>query len=494
MSSLKPLSDGVGRMHELGRVVNQRELTLPTRELLEDRLSFFRWGRVGERLLLTNDAGDWAWVSDADFEDLLAGRIAVGHPTFPILQQKGFLRDGLDLDALAARVAKRNRHLLRGLHRHSLCLGVGDGDRSMAPETAERILDFALQSTAPELTIEFYSAGGDALRHLEAMRRLVEASLSPVRQAAGKGIRFCLQTDFSAMTEAAAEWILTNQIQVCFPLHGPAGLHDWSRKWGSGCPHAETLEWIKRLGKSASASGDANRADLFNARLTTTRRTLSEWREVIDEYVARGLRTISFRTLVRSSFSDEAWQHIGYSLPEFATMYRNALGYLLELNQRGVEIRERSACLILAKIFGAEDADAVEIQSPCASGIGAVAYSPEGRVFPSQEAQLLAETGDVIFDLGDVRDLTIPGLARHPTVRAIAAASLLDAQPLCSDCWNKPFCGFSPVRNYMEQGDLHGQRHRCTECREHMLVSRALFEVLGQGTDREAALRSWLSQ
>jgi hypothetical protein len=76
-------------------------------------------------------------------------------------------------------------------------------------------------------------------------------------------------------------------------------------------------------------------------------------------------------------------------------------------------------------------------------------------------------------------------------VRAIAAASLLDVQPMCADCWNKPFCGFSPVRNFVAQGDLFGQRPACFECREHMAVSAQLFELLADDTAAAEILKRW---
>jgi hypothetical protein len=117
----------------------------------------------------------------------------------------------------------------------------------------------------------------------------------------------------------------------------------------------------------------------------------------------------------------------------------------------------------------------------------------DGRVFPSDEARLVDAMGDPIFDLGHVRHLSLTGVARHPTVRAIAAASLLDAQPMCADCWNKPFCGFSPVRNFVSQGDLFGQRPRCFECKEHMAVSARLFELLADDSVADTAeiLKRW---
>ena len=101
--------------------MDQRSLTLSPPDLAADSLGFFRWGRIAGKVLVTNDAGDWAFLTEAEFGDLLAGRIADGHPRFEELQRKGFLRDGLDLDALggadgaaqsarAPRPARARRH------------------------------------------------------------------------------------------------------------------------------------------------------------------------------------------------------------------------------------------------------------------------------------------------------------------------------------------------------------------------------------------------
>ena len=134
-----------------------------------------------------------------------------------------------------------------------------------------------------------------------------------------------------------------------------------------------------------------------------------------------------------------------------------------------------------------------DIRSPCSAGTSEFAYDVDGRVFPGDEARRVDAFGDPIFALGDVRELTIPDVVRHPTVRAIAAASLLDAQPMCADCWNKPFCGISPVSSYVRDGDLFGQRPRCFECKEHMAVARTLFALLANEGERETTemLQRW---
>ena len=96
-----------------------------------------------------------------------------------------------------------------------------------------------------------------------------------------------------------------------------------------------------------------------------------------------------------------------------------------------------------------------------------------------------ASHGKVSYDIRN-RTLTIADIVRHPTARAIAAASLLEAQPMCADCWNKPFCGISPVSTYVREGDLFGQRPRSFECKDHIAVARTLFGLLANESDRQA--------
>ena len=54
--------------------MERRSLTLSQPELAADGLGFFRWGRIAGKVLVTNDAGDWAFLSEAEFDDLLGGR------------------------------------------------------------------------------------------------------------------------------------------------------------------------------------------------------------------------------------------------------------------------------------------------------------------------------------------------------------------------------------------------------------------------------------
>lgn len=486
--------------------MEQRSVSVSHPAVAAEQLGFFRWGRVAGKVLVTTDGGDWAFLSNEELGDLLAGRIVNAHPRFQEFQSKGFLRDGLDLDALAQRVAARNRHVARGpslhvvvltLRCHPNCLHCQTGARpvnaipaDMTPETAEKIVDLAFQSNSPSITFEFQ--GGEPLLNFEVLRHLVEFARAR-KERVGKTVGFSLVSNFTNMTEEAAEWLIANDVLVSTTLDGPPSVHDANRKWKGGSAHADVVRWLDYFNGRYSALGRDARVWHVEALMTTTRSTLDAWREVVDEYVARGLRTIHLRPLNPASFGSAAWPSIGYTAEEYLRFYRQALDYILELNRKGVDILERTASIFLTKILTSEDPGVVDMQSPCGSGTGQVAYNCDGRVFPCDEARLVDAMGDSMFELGHVRELTLPDVLRHSTVRTIAAASLLDAQPMCADCWNKPFCGVCPVFSYVTQSNLFGQRPRTFKCKEHMDVSAKLFELLANENDTRTVeiLKGW---
>jgi His-Xaa-Ser system radical SAM maturase HxsB len=466
-----------------------------------DQLGFFRWGRIGDGVLATTDGGDWAIMTQAEFAQLIAGEIVEGHPRFAQFQAAGFLREKRDLGALATRLARRIGHVTRGPELHVVTM-TRRGDGSDAPsgpgvdldrETAEKIVELALQSSSPSIAFALQGQGGEPLRNVEGVRHLVEFARAANRRAAGKKLDFTLVSNLRHLTEETAEWLIANDVAVRTWLDGPAELHDGNRQWTTAGAHADVVRWIAWFDRRYRELGRDPGIWHVDVRMTTTRQTLGAWKAVVDEYVDRGIRTLHLRPMSPLGVPAEAWASVGYSAEEYVEFYGRALGYILERNRGGAELAEGTARGILNKILPAGDPTVGDVRSPCAAGTSELAYDVDGRVFPGDEARRVDAFGDPIFALGNVRQLNLAGIVRHPTVRAIAAASLLDAQPMCADCWNKPFCGFSPVSTYVRDGDLFGQRPHCFECKEHMAVSRTLFALLANESEGEATaiLQRW---
>jgi len=385
-------------------------------------------------------------------------------------------------------------HVVTLTQRSNLPTGGASDSTDMDRETAEKVVNLAMQSSSPSITFEFQ--GGEPLLNIDVLRHFVDFAQTRNKRVEGKVLNFSLLTTLAGMTEEIAEWLIANEVLITTSLDGPAAIHDANRAWKGGSKHAEVLRWIEYFTRRYAELGLAPQQWHVSALLTTTRHTIGAWKEVVDEYVARGLRTIRLQPLPSVGLTPETWAKIGYRPDEYLAFYRKALDYVIDLNRRGIEIRERTASAIAHKILTAGEGGPVDLQSPCGEGTGQVVYHVDGRVFPSEDARLLDSMGDTIFDLGKVHDLSFSDLLRHPTVRAVAAASLLDVQPMCTDCWNKPYCGFSPVRTYISQSDLLGQRPRCFECKEHMAVSTQLFELLASTSDAKASeiLQRWASE
>lgn len=482
----------------------QRSVSLARPDIAADTLGFFRWGRVAGRTLVTNDAGDWAFLGDAELADLFGGRVDRQHARFEEFQTKGFVRDGLDLDAFAARMAKRSGHVRFGPRVHVVNLtrrpdrrGASEATRAesaldMSRETAEKIAEFALKGTAPALNFEFQGGDGEPLANFEALQQFVERARSISQHTAGKALRFRVLSNLAAMSDEIAEWMVANDVLLSTTLDGPAAVHDENRKHLGGAPHADAVRWIRHFQKSYADKQLDPRQWNVDARLAVTARTLGAPREVVDEYVALGLGVIHIRPLEAWAFDDATWAAVGYTPERYLAFRRAALDYVLELNQRGTELADSLAAILAAKILGAKDPGAVDLQSPSGAGANQLAYGADGSIYPCDEARVLGDGGDAIFEIGNVGEGDLGQLTRHPTVRTIAAASLLDAQPACADAWSKPYCGVNPVRTYLTQGDLFGQRHRCLELEEQLAVATRIFESLAaENADERAVLDRW---
>ena len=95
-----------------------RSIPVQLPELDLDKLGPFRFGRIDGQVLLTSDVGEYHWLSEADFGHFLAGRIGPDHPEFAALQDKGFVRVQMDLDAMSRKLARKRAFLGMGPHLH----------------------------------------------------------------------------------------------------------------------------------------------------------------------------------------------------------------------------------------------------------------------------------------------------------------------------------------------------------------------------------------
>jgi len=328
---------------------------------------------------------------------------------------------------------------------------------------------------------------------MAALRFIVEYSREKNKYEK-KDLEHSLVTNMTYMNEENAEWLIDNDVMVCTSLDGPEELHNWNRTWRQDASaYADVRKWIAYFNRRYIEKGRDPERWHVDALMTTSRKTFENWKEVVDLYVELGMRTIFLRPLNPYGFALDTWKRIGYTADEYLEFYKRTFDYILELNLKGVEICEGTASTFLSKMLTLDDPNFVDIRSPCGAGTGQVAYNYDGKIFTCDEARMTSAMGNDAFQIGQVGVSSYEDAYAHPTVKALAMASLQDSLPHCDTCWNKPFCGVCPMHNYMSNGDIFGQRPNSSKCKEHYTIASMLLDRLANDPDGklERIFRRW---
>lgn len=472
-------------------------LSLPRPAPVPAALGPLRFGALDGQVLVANDVGDWLLLDPPDFRDLVEGRVGPGHPQRERLAAAGMLREGLDAERLAQRLRRRKEGFFQGPHLHILVVslrcnhacgychashvGMGAQGLDMTPEVARRAVDLALDSPAPGVTIELQ--GGEPLANWPVIQEVMRHGRRRSEEV-GKPVRFHLVSNLSLMDEDKLAALIAPDVAVCTSLDGPADLHDHNRRLvGGGSSYAQVVHWLTRFRQAYADRGWDPRWFRVEALATVTRASLSRAADMVDTYLELGLPALHVRGLNPYGFAASAWERIGTSTDQLLSFHGQVLDEIIARSRQGADLREQTAATLLTKLLTPDDPNHMDLRSPCGAGIGQVATDVDGRIFPCDEGRMLARMGDDRFALGHVDHTPIREVIGHPTVKAMALASTLEALPGCADCVYQAFCGLCPVHAWKTQGDLFGQRPRSELCRLHQGQLELLIRRLRDDPD-----------
>jgi His-Xaa-Ser system radical SAM maturase HxsB len=452
----------------------------------------FKHREVGGKVLVTNTEGEFLLLTHDEFASFARGDVAKGTPLYTRLAERNFVRAEANSDLMLQRLRARKRFLSWGPNLHIVVVtlrcnetcvychasraDMGATHTDMTPEVADATIDQIFATTSPDVTIEFQ--GGEPLVAFDMVKRIVERARKK-NETSGKRLEFTMVSNLSLMDEEKLAWLVENKVQICTSVDGPEHLHDKQRKLVGGSAHAAATKWIRRINEAYVAMGLDPTLYHVEALLTTTRDALPRWKEIVDTYVDLGCRALFLRPVDPFGFADKTAPRVEYPRGEYLDFYRSAVDYMIDLNKRGVEILERFAAIFLTKILGGEDPNFLDVRSPCGAGIGQIAYNYDGKIFTCDEGRMLHEMGDDAFLLGQVGETRYRDVMSHETVRALAIASNLDAQPDCVNCTYQPYCGVCPVHNHKTQGSIFGRMRESSLCAVHKGIQDYLFERIG---------------
>ena len=448
-------------------------------QLLPMRFHRFDGGSV----LVTNLVGEHVFLPDRQFLAVLDGtctdqgvlaRLRAGH----LIQLPG---DRLPAELLAVKLRTRLRRLpdSTGLHMFVVTLrcehtcrycqvsrqSAAKGEYDMSQDTARRGLELAFRSPSPYLKLEFQ--GGEPLLNFPLVQWIVREARQ-MNEGAGKQLAFVIATNLALLDDEVLEFCAQEDIYLSTSVDGPENLHNGNRRRPGQDSWQRTTAGIRKIQERLGP-------DRVSALMTTTEASLGRAPEIIDTYLALGLRHVFLRPISPYGFALRRRGGAGYDVRRWLEFYETGLDYIIDFNRRGVPVVETYSAIVAKKMFTSDDPGYVDLTSPAGIGLGALVYNYDGDVYASDEGRMLAEMGDHTFRLGNLRDDGYEDIMLSERLLDPLEQSLTLSAPMCSTCAFEPYCGADPVFHHATMGDFAGQKTMSAFCQRNMGVFTAIL-------------------
>lgn len=430
----------------------------------------YRFKKLGDDYFVTTDHGSHCILSEEEFKKFRQNN--VDEILREKLIEKEIILDDTNMEDAVMLMRNRNNFLFAGTSLHIIVVTLKcnmnciychasskDKDScefDMDKETARKTVDFIFQTPNDNITIEFQ--GGEPMLNWDVVKYITEYA-EEKNKSEKKNMFLTMVTNMTKMDDEKMNYLINHFVSVCTSLDGPRELHDYNRKFVEGNNYEQVVYWIKKFNEEYTKRGIDDRRS--NALVTLTRKSLDYPKEIIDEYVNLGLKTIHLRFLNHLGVAKNSWSQINYSVEEYMDFWKKAGEYIKELNKEKVEINEMMTSIMINKMNNEVDPNYLELRSPCGAAIGQMAYNYNGDIFTCDEARMI---GDDLFLLGNVDRDNYQDVVSCDKACATVSASIND-QYVCDDCVYKPYCGVCPVCNYSTQGSVIGKISDTDRCK-----------------------------
>lgn len=450
----------------------------------------FRFGRFNDNeVLLTNDVGEFIFLSNESFDAFIHGKLDTKSDLFYDIESKQIattdnVDDVVKMLAIKFRTKKSILSDFTALHMvvptlrcNSSCIycqvarkNLDDHTADMTKKTAKNVVKTIFESPSPCIKIEFQ--GGDPSTDFEMVQYIIEQAewLNLIKK---RELEFVICTNICLLTEDMVKYLKAHNCMISTSLDGPRDLHNANRPL-QNTEHTheifeEKLSMIRRVWGSD---------DCVSALMTTSRYSLGRFKEIIDEYVRLGFNNIFLRALNPYGFAKQYKEKIAYPVEDFIDNYIEGLNYIIELNKKGIFFVEGYAALLLKRMLTPFATGFVDLQSPAGVGIAGAIYDYDGGVYVSDEGRMMARFKNYYFKLGNVNENSHQEMFNGEHLHYILNQACNECLPECSDCVFQPYCGADPVRNLSEQGDMVGFRPTNEMCRKNKNIFHYLFELV----------------
>ena len=462
-----------------------------------------RWDR--DTFLIVNECGDYNFIGYDDFSSFIGHKLSTDRSIFLDLKSKHFLAENdlpTAIELMANKYRTRKSFLRDFTSLHMLvvtlrcnqnceyCQVSAETDQAyqfdMSVTVAEKIIDRIFEGPSNNIKIEFQ--GGEPTLNWPAVVASVEKAENLNRKYR-KNLDFVICSNLTKIDKEKLHYLNSHNVSISTSLDGNQTEHNKNRIMRN---NKDTYELFEQNLKTAR---DICGNNSVSALMTTTNANIDNFSGVVDEYIKLGFKGVFFRSLNPYGLAAENRSYLGYTIEKWLDSYSKALDYIIQINLSGTYFVEYFASLFLTRILTPFSTGFVDLQSPSGAGIAGAIYDFNGDVFPADEARMLARMGDDYFLMGNVFHNSFKEIFNGKKIREIILQSNVETLPMCASCVYQAYCGADPIRNYLETGDIVGQRPESEFCKKNMGVFDLLFEKLKNAKDEELdVFWSWITR
>ena len=350
---------------------------------------------------------------------------------------------------------------------------------SMNEESAAKIIDIILSSPAKNLTIEFQ--WWEPLVNMKLIDFIVKDT-EEKNKITKKNINYALVSNLTLVDDEILEKLFSYpNLSISTSLDWDRKTHDFNRLmiWKNNLVSSfdalkEKIylirEWEEKKWKKI----------LHWAMWVITRKTLNNYRELVDTYIELWFDNIFLKKLNWLWFAVKSKNTLGYSNEELVEFYRNYFNYLIELYWKGIKVKEWFLWIIMWKILNPEDTNFMDLRSPCGAWIWQIAYDYTWSIYTCDEWRMV---DDDVFKIWDVNS-SLEDLVQNEMVWAMMDASIVESLP-CDICAYAPYCWVCPIESYQARWNIYTNQVFDGHCSFFMFLFDWVFTVLGDKNSLE---------
>lgn len=282
----------------------------------------------------------------------------------------------------------------------------------MSLETAQKIVDFALDLPANNRPLQFNFFGGEPFLKLDLMRD-VAAYMRERAAVVGREVSLGVTTNGTLLDQAALEFVTKYNVDLCISLDGTREQHDKNRVYPDGRgSHADV---VRNLSAALTELASVQVNAVFGPE------TLAALPDAVDFLIDLDIPAIHLNPDIRASWNAAACQALAPALDRVADRYIACYRRGREL---AINLIDGKAILFLKGGYGVEDR--------CGMGETEWGFAPSGNIYACE--RFIGQDDDPTFCLGNIHT----GLNLHR--RCALAAMRGNRNPECANCSVGPYC------------------------------------------------------